>query len=236
MLSAPVDVAQKAGLLLGQGPEGRVSQQLAEADDRVERGPQFMRHVGEELGLHPQRLFQLHGPLPDPLFQFGGMLPDLRIESGILDGDGRLSGEGGEEGDLVVLVGPGGRGVEDEHPEEAVFELDRQPEVGDEAVRGGVLGVAQAGVSPAVGYGQGLPGGRHLSREALAQGDHDVPFRLQREPDPHAVAKHPGRLVQEKETHEGGARDAGRLADDGLQDLLQVQRRGHGLSRFHEGC
>ena len=36
-----------------------VPEHLGEADDRVERRPQLVRHVGEELGLHPARVLEL---------------------------------------------------------------------------------------------------------------------------------------------------------------------------------
>ena len=36
-----------------------VPQHLGEADDGVERRPQLVRHVGEKLGLHAARVFQL---------------------------------------------------------------------------------------------------------------------------------------------------------------------------------
>ncbi len=44
-------------------------QQFGQAEDGVQRGAQFMAHVGEELALGGARGRQLEGALPDLLFQ-----------------------------------------------------------------------------------------------------------------------------------------------------------------------
>ena len=45
--------------LIGHLAHQAVPEHLGEADDGVERRPQLVRHVGEELRLHPARVFQL---------------------------------------------------------------------------------------------------------------------------------------------------------------------------------
>jgi len=86
VLAGCVDVLQVLVLLGIQLPEHPLEQHLGEADDRVERRPELVGHVGEELRLvtagRPQlaiRRLQL-GEQPD-----------------VLDGDDRLVGEGLEE-------------------------------------------------------------------------------------------------------------------------------------------
>ena len=53
------DVADVLLLLLVQVAEELLAQDLREAHDRVERRPQLVRHVGEELRLVPARRLQL---------------------------------------------------------------------------------------------------------------------------------------------------------------------------------
>ena len=48
-----------AALLIGHLAHQAVPQHLGEADDGVQGRPQLVRHVGEELGLHAARRFQL---------------------------------------------------------------------------------------------------------------------------------------------------------------------------------
>ena len=68
-----------------------------------------MGHVGQELRFVARGdlelavgLFQLLGALSHPGFQLFGMLSDLLVESGVLDGDGRLIRQGAQE--LSVLL------------------------------------------------------------------------------------------------------------------------------------
>ena len=44
-------------LVLLHGPQGAAAEHLGKADDRVERGPQLVAHVGEEMILGADRLF-----------------------------------------------------------------------------------------------------------------------------------------------------------------------------------
>ena len=59
MLAAAEDVADEPALLIGHLAHQAVPEHLGEADDGVQRRPQLVRHVGEELGLHAARVFQL---------------------------------------------------------------------------------------------------------------------------------------------------------------------------------
>src|SRR6185312_3621082 len=59
MLAAAEDVADEFLLLIAEAADETVAEYFGEPDDRVERSPQLVRHVGEELGLHTARLFEL---------------------------------------------------------------------------------------------------------------------------------------------------------------------------------
>ena len=59
MLAAAEDVSDESSLLVGHLPHQPVPEHLGEADDGVEGRPQLVGHVGEELGLHPARSFEL---------------------------------------------------------------------------------------------------------------------------------------------------------------------------------
>src|SRR5205085_6877404 len=69
MLATAEDVADELFLLIAEVADQAVAQYLGKADDRVERRPQLVRHVGEELGFHSTRLFQLDVLLLQPLLE-----------------------------------------------------------------------------------------------------------------------------------------------------------------------
>ena len=69
------DVLQVLGLLLVHLPEHPLGQDLREAEDRVQRGPELMGHVGQELGLVAARGLELPA-----------LVRDLAEEAGVLDG------------------------------------------------------------------------------------------------------------------------------------------------------
>ena len=91
-----VDVEQVLELLVVELAEHLLAQHLGEADDRVERRAQLVRHVGEELRL------VLVGQLELP-----ALVLDLVEQARVLDRDHRLVGEGLQQADL--LVGEAGR-------------------------------------------------------------------------------------------------------------------------------
>ena len=98
MLARLQNVLQVIRLLLVDLAKHPLGEDLREADDGVERRPQPVGHVGQELGL----------------VATGGLeLPALRVElpeeSGILDREHRLRGEGLEEVRDVGIEGPDSR-------------------------------------------------------------------------------------------------------------------------------
>ena len=77
------DVLEVLGLLLVHLPEHPLGQDLREAEDRVQRRPELVGHVGQELGLVAAgRLEQ------------AALVRDLAEEPGVLDGESGLGGEG----------------------------------------------------------------------------------------------------------------------------------------------
>ena len=69
MLAAAEDVADELFLLVAEIPDQAISQYFGEADDGIKGRPQLVRHVGEEFGFHPARLFQLGVFLLQPLLE-----------------------------------------------------------------------------------------------------------------------------------------------------------------------
>ena len=78
-----MDVLQVVVLLFVQVAEQALEQHLGEADDRVERRAQLVRHVGEELGLVLVRDLELPA-----------LVLDLAEQPDVLDGDHGLVGKG----------------------------------------------------------------------------------------------------------------------------------------------
>ena len=91
VVARAVDVEQVLELLVVDLAEHLLAQHLGEADDRVERRAQLVRHVGEELGLVLVRHLQL-----------AALGLDLVEEARVLDRDHRLVGEGLEQRELLV--------------------------------------------------------------------------------------------------------------------------------------
>ena len=80
------DVLEVLGLLLVHLPEHPLGQHLREAEDRVQRRPELVGHVGEELGLVAAGRLELPA-----------LVRDLAEEARVLDGQRRLGGEGLEQ-------------------------------------------------------------------------------------------------------------------------------------------
>ena len=94
-------------------PRVDVDEHAGEADDRVERRAQLVRHVGQELVLRAVGgdqaevgLAQLVRPLHDPLLEGVGQPFQIAVEMGVLDRHRGLVGDGGEQDQVV-----GGEGV-----------------------------------------------------------------------------------------------------------------------------
>ena len=102
MLATVIDVVQAIFALLLRDLAGQVvAQQLREAQDGVERGAQFVRHVGEVLRLEPADLADLGvGGL-----QFSEVGLQLLVETAVLDRDRGLVGDDLE--DRGIQLGEG---------------------------------------------------------------------------------------------------------------------------------
>src|SRR5262245_5201821 len=87
-----VDRADVGLLALGELAVQPVQQHLGEADDRVQRRPQLVRHVGEELRLEAAGLHQTHVRGGEPL-----------VQARVLQRDGRLDGEQREHVELLAV-------------------------------------------------------------------------------------------------------------------------------------
>ena len=96
MLAGRMDVLQVIVLLLVELAEQPLEQHLGEADDRVERRAELVRHVGKELRLVPVRGLELPA-----------LVLDLAEQPHVLDGDHRLVGERPQERDVLVGEWPG---------------------------------------------------------------------------------------------------------------------------------
>src|SRR5215211_9118727 len=60
MLAALEDVADESALLFSHVAEQAVAEHFREADDRVERRSQLVRHVGKERRFHPAGVLELY--------------------------------------------------------------------------------------------------------------------------------------------------------------------------------
>ena len=160
------DVLQVLGLLLVHLPKHPLGQDLREAEDGVQRGPELVGHVGEELGLVAA------GGLQQPT-----LVLDLVKEPGVLDGEGRLRGEGREEPDDVRIERAWPLARDDQDADDLVLAEQRNPEQRampgvDQRVPDGTLVGALDGD---VGDLDRLAQARHLGRQSLAPGDRGHP-------------------------------------------------------------
>src|SRR2546425_2056992 len=110
MAAGAEDVA-KVVLLLGVDlAEHPLEQDLGEPDDGVERGPQLVAHVREELTLMTARDLEL-----------AALLLDLVEEPDVLDRDRRLVGERLHELDLAIRERADREPSEDDRPQDVAF-------------------------------------------------------------------------------------------------------------------
>src|SRR5439155_10268112 len=82
------DVLEIFRLFLVDLAEHALGEDFREPDDGVERGPELVRHVGEELRLVAAGRLEL-----------GGLVGDLAEETSVLNGQSRLGGEGSKDVD-----------------------------------------------------------------------------------------------------------------------------------------
>ena len=142
VLAAAEDVPDQRALLVGHLAHQAVGEHFGEAHDGVEGRPQLVRHVGEELGLHPARRFQL------------GVLLLERLLDALEFGDVARGGEDALKAPVAVVEG---RRVVGHHRERAVPGPRGELVVGD-------LAFAQHAVDP--GFGPGGIGEVVLERGA----------------------------------------------------------------------
>ncbi len=90
MCAAVEDIGEELSALLVGDVQGGIQEDFREADDRIERGPQLVRHVGHERGL------VLVGD-----FELLALFSQLLEEADVLDRDDGLIGEGPEQCDLL---------------------------------------------------------------------------------------------------------------------------------------
>jgi len=86
MLSVGLHLDESVLRLLGQRTIEAIGHHLGEPQDRVERGPELVAHVGEELRLVAARELQLTA-----------LLIDVAEQARVLDRQNRLLGEGHEK-------------------------------------------------------------------------------------------------------------------------------------------
>ena len=104
MLRIRVDARQALALRVGDRTRHAIQQHVRVSQDRIERGPEFMRHVGQELRFQgggllesnvlPSEQFVLRGEfgrrLLDLPFQFGGGILQLLEQSCLLESLGQV--------------------------------------------------------------------------------------------------------------------------------------------------
>src|SRR4029450_12266924 len=117
------DVTEVLILLVVQLTEEAFQQYLGESDHRVQRGPQLVRHAGQEIGLVLAHHLEL-----------GALLLQLAEQLGVVDRHRRLAGKGPE--DLQRLIGKLSRRAPANHEstDDAPIAKDRYSEHGPPAV------------------------------------------------------------------------------------------------------
>src|SRR6267142_3517033 len=105
-----VNVLQVLGLLLVEVTEHAFRQDLGKSDDRVERRPELVRHVGQKLRL------VLAGDLELPT-----LVSDFPEEAGVLDRESGLGGERAEQFDRLARELAGAVPGHDETPDQLVL-------------------------------------------------------------------------------------------------------------------
>ena len=110
MLAAAQDIGQELRCSSSVNLQRRIEQHFGEADDRVERRAQLVRHVGEKLR------FVAIGRLDLPAFVF-----DFAKQPGILDRQDGLRGEGFHQIDHLGTKLAGGFSPHDQGADDALF-------------------------------------------------------------------------------------------------------------------
>src|SRR5438552_5669729 len=122
MGAGAADVLKVLGLLGIELAEHPLDEDVREADDRVQRRAQLVRHVREELGLVPVRDLELRR-----------LLLDLLDQAHVLDRDRGLPRERLDELDLAIREWSYFDPDQDEHTEHLVATKQRDAETGASA-------------------------------------------------------------------------------------------------------
>ena len=221
------DVLHVVGLTLVELTEHPLEQHLGEADHRVERGAQLVRHAREEVGL----VLAGRGEL-------AALQLELLVQARVGQRDRRLAGEGGEHVAGLVAEGAGGQPPHDERPHDPVGPHERDHH---ERAPAGVEQQAQVRVELDVGQVGHLhrhPRGRRPADERLVDVD---AHRLELLAD--VVARAVGRAHAEQPAllvvlHERPAVGTGQLdgvLDDGREHLVRVEGRADRLPDLGQG-
>ena len=200
-------------------PEHPLGQDLREPEDRVQRGPELMGHVGEELGLVAAGGLEL-----------AALVRDLAEEPGVLDGQGGLGGEGLEQLDDFRRERARRLLVDREPPDQLVLAQHR-----DREQRAGPRAEEDVAEGPAIGILRGdvgdldrLAGHRHAALDALTLAGRRAPgegHHLLVQVVGGAEVEGLGRLVV---LVDGAGVGPGQLAGashDGLEHRVQVEGR-----------
>ncbi len=224
VLAAGVDVLQAlVPLVLGELHQV-VLEDLAEAQDGVERGAQLVAHVGQELALQPGDLgdvgvgdLQLAGAVGDLL----DLAPLGGVEARVVDGDGRLVGD-----DLHERLLHGGEGVDlfaghGQRSDQAPGRFQGQDQ--DRSGRVAHLEVLEAAVLGRVAHGDDLALLGRPANDALTQLESSHPADLLREGEGRDRRQGAVVVIEQKDRGRiAGCQVAGRLEHE-IDGLLQLE-------------
>ena len=212
-----------SALLLVHLPEHPLREDLREAEDRVERGAKFVRHVGEELGLMAAGRLELPA-----------LVRDLPEEPRVLDGKSRLGRERREEAHdlrrkLAWRLAANAEGADDAL-------LQEQGHGQDCAIAGLHEGAADRALVAAfdgdVGHLDGLPRRGRAADDALPLGNRRRPTdriqRLRLPGIPVAARPQPKHLRDLVVLEDGAGVGPGQLAGashDRLEHRVQIEGR-----------
>src|SRR5215467_13146037 len=224
MRAGGVNISQILVLLFVEIAEHALVQHLGEADDGVQRRAQLVRHVGEELGFVLARRLEL------PTLHL-----DLAEETGILDGEGRLRGEGLEDLDRFRRELTRRLPIQREAADDLILSDERhgqqRPVTGPQQRIADVAPIRAAHLD--IGNLDGLPGFGGAAHGALAtmerrgpQGSDQRRIKIVRG----ANVKLLGGVVVFIDGAAVGARELAGPRDHGLQHGLHVEGGAHGAA------
>ena len=209
---------------------GLLLEHLGVADDGVQRRPQLVGHVGQELRL------VLAGRL-----QLAARLLDLLEQPGVLDRQHRLAGERLQEIDDGLRKLARRLAADDQDADDPLLANERHGEQRPEA--GPLEHVDTSGLVPAAARGEvgdldGRAGLRRLAEDRVVvrawTGLLDRRDQLVRHLIGGAKRELTGVRIQLVDRATVGASEASRVRDDRGQHLLEVERRGDGLADLAE--